>query len=262
MRPRTIELAKGLKTKGSGDAIQLLGRFVCRAIGHQPISRRFGARPIHEQRAGFVLDRSGAVTAGATVSLRNAATGVRNSMKTGDGGSYRFTSLPPGSYVVSVEASGFKKREVPFTLSTGETQGSSLITGTTTNCDFNNDGALHDIPNKPSADFTGSHSRQAYINGIFTASDFPVPAAGAEGNLLRNISRNPRLLQVDASVLKNNHLPWLGEQGNLEFRFDFLNLFKHANLGAVDSNLADATFGRVTSALSARQIQLGLRVSF
>lgn len=31
---------------------------------------------------------------------------------------------------------------------------------------------------------------------------------------------------------------------------------------AVDNNLADATFGRVTSALSPRQIQLGLRISF
>ena len=93
-------------------------------------------------------------------------------------------------------------------------------------------------------------------------ADFPAPTAGTEGKLPRNIYRNPGLVQVDASVLKNNHLPWLGEQGNLQFRFDFLNLFNHVNLGSVDNNLADATFGRVTSALSPRQIQLGLRISF
>ena len=72
---------------------------------------------------GFVLDPSGAVVAGATLSLRNADTGVQNATKTGDGGNYRFSSLPPGNYVMSVEASGFKKTEVSFALSTGETQG-------------------------------------------------------------------------------------------------------------------------------------------
>ena len=41
------------------------------------------------------------------------------------------------------------------------------------------------------------------------------PLGGAEGSLKRNIYRNPGLIQVDASVLKNTHVPWLGEQGNL-----------------------------------------------
>jgi hypothetical protein len=67
---------------------------------------------------------------------------------------------------------------------------------------------------------------------------------------------------VDASVLKNNHIPWFGEQGNLQLRFDFLNLFNIVNLGAVDPNMADGTFGRVTSALNSRHIQVGARVSF
>jgi hypothetical protein len=63
-------------------------------------------------------------------------------------------------------------------------------------------------------------------------------------------------------MLKNTHIPWLGEQGTLQFRFDFLNLFNHVNLGSVDNFMGDANFGKVTSALSARQIQLGARVSF
>jgi len=68
---------------------------------------------------------------------------------------------------------------------------------------------------------------------------------------------------VDASVLKNNKIPWIGEQGNLQFRFDFLNVLNRANLGAVDNNMADGgAFGTVHSALSGRQIQLGVRVSF
>jgi hypothetical protein len=131
--------------------------------------------------------------------------------------------------------------------------------------DYNLDGVNFDIPNKPNQDFTGSHSRSAYMNGLFTAADFTQPAQGTQGNEPRNIYRNPGMVQVDASVLKNNHVPWLGEQGNLQLRFDFLNLFNHGNLGPVDPNMADPNFGKVTSTLNpydARKIQLGLRVSF
>jgi hypothetical protein len=131
--------------------------------------------------------------------------------------------------------------------------------------DYNLDGLDYDIPNAATQNFTGSHSRSSYINGLFTAADFPQAAQGTEGNEPRNIYRNPGMFQWDASVLKNNRLPWLGEQGNLQLRFDFLNVLNHGNLGTVDPNMADGTFGKVTSTLNpfdARKIELGLRVSF
>lgn len=128
--------------------------------------------------------------------------------------------------------------------------------------DYNLDGTTYDVPNLPTQNFTGSHSKSAYINGLFTASDFPQPAAGTEGNEPRNIYRNPGMFQWDASILKNNHIPWLGEAGNLQFRFDFINLFNHPNLGAVDPNMGDPGFGKVSTVLPARQLQFGLRVAF
>jgi hypothetical protein len=128
--------------------------------------------------------------------------------------------------------------------------------------DYNMDGTNYDVPNTPTQNFTGSHSRSDYVHGLFSAGAFPQPAVGTEGNLRRNIYRNPGLVQVDASVLKNNHLPWLGEAGNLQLRFDFINLFNHPNLGPVDPNMGDAGFGKVATALNARQLQLGVRVSF
>lgn len=128
--------------------------------------------------------------------------------------------------------------------------------------DYNLDGTPYDVPNLPSQNFTGSHSRYAYEHGLFTVGDFPQPAAGTEGNEPRNIYRNPGMVQVDASILKNNHLPWLGEAGNLQFRFDFINLFNHPNLGLVDPNMGDAAFGTSTNALPSRQLQLGIRLSF
>jgi hypothetical protein len=128
--------------------------------------------------------------------------------------------------------------------------------------DYNLDGTNYDVPNLPSQNFTGSHSRSAYIHGLFSAGDFPQPATGAEGNERRNIYRNPGMAQVDASVMKNNHLPWLGEQANLQLRFDFINLFNHPNLGLVDPNMADPGFGKVATALPSRQLQLGIKFSF
>jgi hypothetical protein len=128
--------------------------------------------------------------------------------------------------------------------------------------DYNLDGTGYDVPNLPTTNYTGSHSRSAYLHGLFTAADFPTPAIGTEGNEPRNIYRNPGMVQVDASLLKNNHLPWIGEQGNLQLRFDFINLFNHPNLGQVDPNMGDAAFGTVTTALPSRQLQLGIKVSF
>lgn len=128
--------------------------------------------------------------------------------------------------------------------------------------DYNADGYNWDVPNAPSVNYTGSHSEQAYINGLFTAADFPVPAVGTEGNLKRNIYQNPGMISVDASVLKNTRVPFIGEQGNLQLRFDFINVLNHVNLGPVDANMADATFGQATTTLNPRSIQLGARISF
>jgi hypothetical protein len=117
----------------------------------------------------------------------------------------------------------------------------------------------------PSQNSSGSHSRSAYIDGLLTVADFAQAPQGTQGSEPRNIYRNPGMFQADVSVLKNNHLPWLGEQGSLQLRFDFLNVFNHGNLGSVDPNMADGTFGKVTSTLNpydARKIELGLRISF
>ena len=128
--------------------------------------------------------------------------------------------------------------------------------------DYNMDGTNWDVPDAPSTNFSGSHSKQAYIHGIFTQADFPVPAAGTEGNLKRNIYRNPGMLEFDSSVMKNTHIAKLGEAGNFQLRFDFVNLFNHPNLGPVNGDMASSFFGRVTTALPARQIQLGARIEF
>jgi hypothetical protein len=128
--------------------------------------------------------------------------------------------------------------------------------------DYNADGYGYDYPNAPSADYTGSHSRQQYLNGLFTADEFPTPEVGARGTLERHSYRNPGYFGINASLIKNSRLPKLGEQGSLQLRFEFFNVLNHVNLGAVDSSMTSGTFGKVTSALDPRVIQLGARVQF
>jgi Carboxypeptidase regulatory-like domain/TonB dependent receptor len=60
---------------------------------------------------GTIRDATGGVVPGVTVSVTNEATGVTRSAATGEGGTYSFTALPPGSYKLTAELSGFRKVE-------------------------------------------------------------------------------------------------------------------------------------------------------
>ncbi len=58
---------------------------------------------------GTITDPSGAVVAGAAVTVRNMDTGVTSSAKATDAGFYAVPNLPPGRYAVTVESPGLKK---------------------------------------------------------------------------------------------------------------------------------------------------------
>src|SRR5438309_2250300 len=57
---------------------------------------------------GVVKDQSGGVIPGATVTVRNVATGVSTIFVTDTTGVYVATNLPVGAYEVSVALAGFK----------------------------------------------------------------------------------------------------------------------------------------------------------
>ncbi len=70
---------------------------------------------------GVVRDQSGAVIVGATVTVLNPATNFSRDVITNGEGYYQITNLPPGSYEVTVEASGFSKaRLLSVTLTVGQ----------------------------------------------------------------------------------------------------------------------------------------------
>ena len=63
--------------------------------------------------SGRISDPSGKAIRGATVSIRDAETGVATVATTNDAGEFTRTSLRPDHYTISVEASGFETASVP-----------------------------------------------------------------------------------------------------------------------------------------------------
>lgn len=103
----------------------------------------------------------------------------------------------------------------------------------------------------------------------FKTECFRNPANFVIGNVPRTLpnTRGPGLKDVALSVFRNVKLT---EKVNMEFRGEAFNAFNNVNFGDPNTTFtpnaqgtnANANFGRSLSALSARRIQLGLRLSF
>jgi outer membrane receptor protein involved in Fe transport len=58
--------------------------------------------------SGTIVDPTGAIIAGATVTITNVATGLTRTTQSNEAGVYRFPSLPPGVYTIQVKHTGFR----------------------------------------------------------------------------------------------------------------------------------------------------------
>lgn len=136
--------------------------------------------------------------------------------------------------------------------------------------DFNLDGQNNDRPNVPAFGATlKGLSRTKFLNGVFTASQFPLPddangvPLGHEGSLGRNTYRGPGFAQTDGAIAKNTKLPFFfSESANLQFRLDAYNLFNRVNVQGWDTNLADGNFGIAGGTAQARTLQLSSKIVF
>ena len=129
--------------------------------------------------------------------------------------------------------------------------------------DFNADGFNYDPPNTPSYGNYVSASRSAFINGIFKASDFPLPASGTPGNLGRNTFDGPGLANVNLNAVKNTRIPWFVKEGaNLQLRAEIFNLFNRVNLVNPVSDLSNSLFGRSTGQNLPRTLTMGVRIQY
>src|SRR5438045_6265721 len=75
--------------------------------------------PAHAQgantasRSGTVVDTSGGVIPGASISVKNDATGVELNTVTDDKGIFLFPAIQPGTYTLTTTLMGFKKQVHP-----------------------------------------------------------------------------------------------------------------------------------------------------
>src|SRR3989440_7285085 len=136
---------------------------------------------------GTVVDKSGGVVTGATVTVTNQDTGVSKTTVTVDTGFYRVSALVPGKYTISVEAAGFKKEVTKDVFVSAEE-----LTG-------------HDIELQPgevsesvtvSGDAITLNSENANVGGSITAQDI---------QRLPEVGRDPyELLRLAPGVLGDN----------------------------------------------------------
>src|SRR5215471_2374533 len=81
---------------------------------------------------GTVTDKSGARLSGARVTLKNVERAFERSVNTGGEGEYEFLQVPPGTYQMSVEMTGFRRseqRDVQLLVSTPATLNVTLEVG-------------------------------------------------------------------------------------------------------------------------------------
>ncbi|HKW35651.1 MAG TPA: TonB-dependent receptor [Candidatus Acidoferrum sp.] len=123
--------------------------------------------------------------------------------------------------------------------------------------DYNADGDRFDFPTATS--YQQATSRSGYLSGVFPSSQFTAPAQGTEGNEKFNQFRNPRFIQTDSTIFKNTHIT---ERLNFQIRFEFFNLFNHANLQNIQGDLSAGNFGKVQSQTLPRWWQIGGKLTF
>ncbi|MFY9528919.1 MAG: carboxypeptidase regulatory-like domain-containing protein [Candidatus Acidiferrales bacterium] len=91
------------------------------------------------------------------------------------------------------------------------------------------------------------------------------------GHLGRNTITGPGLINLDYSMVKNNHIPRISEAFNIQFRAEFFNILNRANFAPPVDNLTPfdgagnqvGGFGQLTKTQSPeRQIQFALKINF
>jgi len=103
---------------------------------------------------------------------------------------------------------------------------------------------------------------QRTIAQFFNKACFVPQAFGTIGNAARDPVLGPGINNWDLSVFKKFNL--LSEDRmNLEFRGEFFNAWNHTQFQAPDTwTIPSANFGVITTALTPREIQFGLRLTF
>jgi hypothetical protein len=98
--------------------------------------------------------------------------------------------------------------------------------------------------------------------GWFNRACFVNPAFGVWGNATLGSVTQPGTNNWNISAAKRFSVAPLRENHEVEFRVNLLNALNHTQWLTADTDMRSATYGRVTSARPARQIQFAVRYLF
>jgi len=100
------------------------------------------------------------------------------------------------------------------------------------------------------------------LTGYLNSANVTIPTDITKpyGNAGRNSVRDFGFYQFDAGLHKA--FPLWSQSSNLDFRAEAFNALNHVNYGAPDSNRSNGSFGSITTAFPARQLQLALKLNF
>jgi len=135
--------------------------------------------------------------------------------------------------------------------------------------DYNLDAVANDRPNSSVAGY-GSATHDQWANGWFANAKpvnitFSAPCLGCVSNLGRNTFVGPGQWYADMTMSK---IFKVTERFNLKFEAQGFNVFNRANFllatpqAGAHNKITDPLFGGAVSTLNARNIQLGLKLSF
>jgi hypothetical protein len=123
-------------------------------------------------------------------------------------------------------------------------------------------------------DFRGANFYRANLNGdpygdkksvtnYLSRDTVTVPTDPSQpfGNSPRNVVRGPSYWQVDFVASKDFRMP-VRQPDAAQFRFEAFNLFNHTNFRSPNANRNSANYGTITQTFDARQMQLGVKLTF
>jgi len=98
------------------------------------------------------------------------------------------------------------------------------------------------------------------LNNYFVSTSLALPTSYPWGNVSRNSQRSDAYYQADLGLHKA--FPLWSETSNFDFRAEAFNVLNKVNYLAPNSTFGGSSFGQITSAYPARQLQLAAKIIF
>ena len=106
-------------------------------------------------------------------------------------------------------------------------------------------------------------SKGDMLDAYFDKTRFANPAPNTFGTLGRNILFGPGFANVDVSLAKGWRLPFFGEAGSIEYRFEAFNVFNATHLANPVTGITNPNFGKITGTDGdPRILQMALKVAW